>query len=193
MRLSSWLGIAAILVLVACDDDPFAPRDWDPADFSGEAVIYSASRADLQGRNSGFDFIGCTNGLPRPVAVDRQAESGCWDIVLVEQDGEFVLQPVGAFTGVTSTAALAEAEEADFEELTSAPRDSAMYKDSEATPIRLDRLYIVRSRQSFDNFGGTCVHYAKLDPLELDEEAGSFRFEYVWNPNCNSRELAGQD
>lgn len=192
MRLLPWLGTAAILTLVACDDDPFAPQSWDPEDFKSDAVIYSVSRADLQGRESGFDFLGCGSRPTGPVVVDRQDESGCWDLVLVEQAGEFMLKPVGAFTGVASTAAVAVAEETDFEAVTKAPRDTARYNRSEPTPIRLDELYIIRTRQT-SNYYGNCVRYAKLNPLELDEEAGSFRFEYVINPNCNYRELAGQD
>jgi len=174
------LVIPAVLTMAACGDD-FGIVDWTAV--PDTTLIYSASRADLLRMPAAFDFINLVR-----VEIESEGAGGNWDVALIEQDGAFHLAPEAFVTGSDSRAAIATSDVTQLEDVREAPSDTARFTRS-AVPIRIGDVYVVRSRR------GTCftfnvgVRYAKLKALEVDPEAGTFRFEVVRNPNCNNRAL----
>lgn len=184
VRALSFLILAAATVTAGCDDDPFGYREWtaDP----DTASIHSLRRPELAGLPSAFNF-GDASG-PHGVVVEIPTATGQWDVVLSEQQGGLVLAPAGAFPELPEAAGIATVDDVAFQDVTQAPGDTEDYVRSDAVPLQADRVYVVRSRP-VSTLLGTCVYFAKLEPVALDTEAGRFEFAYVWNPNCNSRAL----
>lgn len=179
MRILPLLALAvAPLFLAACDDE-FGPMDW--SDSPVPAVIYSLTRPELIGRASAYDFIGLV-----PVRVESPGATGSWDVALAEEDGRPVLLPVGALPGAPPAVGIATILDQHFEGVTRAPRDTAQYRRDAAVELRMDAVYVVRTRV---RPGTGCIHYARIRPVEWDAELGSFHFEVVRNPNCNDRAL----
>src|SRR5690606_34590005 len=176
------LALAVAPFLTACDDE-FGPLDW--SDAPEPAVIYSLTRPELLGKPSAYDFITLT-----PVRVETPGATGAWDVALAEEDGRPVLLPVGALPGAPRSVGIATILDRPFEEVTRAPRDTAQYRKDAPVELRMDAVYVVRSRV---RLASGCVYYARVRPVEWDAEEGAFRFEVVRNPNCNDRALTPPD
>jgi hypothetical protein len=56
-------------------------------------------------------------------------------------------------------------------------------------PIHLGSSYAFRTRQEAGAWGQRCVFYGKLEPLEVDAEAGRVTFVFDVSPECNKRKL----
>jgi hypothetical protein len=178
-----------LLLLVAftaaCDDD-LGPLNWNAT--PDTTLIYSASRPVLQGLPSAFDFINLVR-----VNIEHASATGAWDVALGEQNGAFVLVPASAIGGITSRAAVARVTGTDLAAVLEAPRDTA---DFDSTPIVIEEgaIYVVRTRRAFcTEFGTEGVRYAKLQAIDVDPGAGTFRFAVVRNPFCNDRALVPPD
>jgi hypothetical protein len=170
---------------VACDED-FGPTFWDAT--PDTVFIYSASRPQLLGLPSAYDFV----NLAR-INIESASATGAWDVVLAEQNGQFVLVPASAFPGIVSRAGIARVTGTDLAAILEAPRDTA---DFDATPVTIDEgaIYVVRTRRAFCNeFGTDGVRYAKIQAVDVDATAGTFRFVVVRNPFCNDRALIPPD
>jgi hypothetical protein len=175
------IPLAAVFALAACSD-PWGPQPW--AAIPVEITLYSASRPEYVGLVSALD-LGSepTSG----VAIEAPGATGQWDVVLVEQNGVLSLAPAGWFEGMTSRAAIATIENRAFIDVTEAPRDTAAYSRA-PVQLRTDVVYVLRSRRV--QCGFTAGHrYAKMQPIEVDQARGIFRFAVVRNPYCDDRAL----
>ena len=111
--------------------------------------------------------------------------------------GIILFAPAGLFqfqnptVGGASTAGVTEPIERTMDELRQAPSESAFVDDSMIT-IRPGFVYVVRSRTTGASFSG-CQNYAKVQPLEVNAEAGTVRLRVVGNERCNDRRLVEED
>ncbi len=179
MSLRFVLTVTALAGAAACGEDPFLVF-WQ--ENPQEATIYSLDRDELY-RPSAFDMSGRL-----PVVVENPLTSRQWDFALDRVDGELVLV-LPRTLGITSGAGIAPIEGVEFEDVREAPEDTLLYSTVEPLSIRLGTIYVVRTRQQSGSFGSVCQHYGKMEPLEVNEEAGVLRFLHDTSPDCNNRSL----
>lgn len=172
--------LGALLSLAACGDD-FGPSRWSAV--PDTTLIYSASRPDLIRQPSAFDVVNLSR-----VIIEGGGATGNWDIVLLEQNGTFVMAPERVLTGSDSRSGIARTNATTLEEVREAPGDTASFT-REPVAIQEGSIYILRSRRASCFGFGTGIFYAKLEALEVDPAAGTYRFAVVRNPNCNDRAL----
>ncbi len=172
------VGMACML-LTACGDDPFLLR-WT-ANLQ-ESVLFSLDRDELN-RASGFNMLsGAT------IVIENPQVEGDWDFSAERQGGQMVLLPPGAL-GVLSRAAVAALPGMLFDEVTRAPTDTLVYITDQPVPVDLGTIYVVRTHEQIGSFGRVCVYYGKIQPLEINLQAGIFRFLHNTSPDCNNRSL----
>jgi hypothetical protein len=174
--------VPILALAVAACEDPFALEPFP--NVADTTTLYSVSRPELLGLPSAFDFA---QG-PRRVVVESATELGIWDILLAEEGGSFQLVPQGAVLDPSSRAGIAVDSVRAFDEIVSAAADTAAYTRHAAVPLTLGNVYVIRTRVR-----GTCVFYAKLEPIALDAGIGSMEFRFVFNPNCANRDLSAPD
>jgi hypothetical protein len=180
MRLRSVWFVLLMPLLTACDGDDTLNWEAQP----DTVLLYSASRAEYIGRNSAFDFV-----FRSAKAIEDQGSTNNWDFTLAEQNGQLVLAPASAFSGLSSRAGLADIGPGVLEEIRRAPSDTAAFK-STPTVVRMGTIYVVRTRRATCPGGfGTGVIYAKMEALNIDLAAGTLRFRAITNPFCNDRAL----
>jgi hypothetical protein len=180
------LGPASLLALLvlsvalsACGDDPFAfPWTSRP----DTVLLYSLARPELN-LEAAYDFH---NELR--IRVEAANATGSWDVALDTRGGQLVLLPPGAL-GITSKASVAVIRGLSFADVLDAPEDTAAYTRSEAVPVEMGTVYVVKTAQSPGIFGTSCSYYAKLEPLVIDVEGGTLRFIVEASPVCNSLRL----
>lgn len=180
MRILSFLALAAAVSLTVGCDDNFGPEQLDFR--QDTAALFSLDRPEYVGRPAAYDFIRL-----REVVVESPGETGEWDVALTGEAGELFLTPAGALVQLNSRPAIAVVRDRTFEALARAPADTA-FRETEGVLAETGSVYVVRTRR-FAVVGGSCVNYAKVQPLEVDEAAGTLRFRTVQNPNCNDRAL----
>lgn len=173
------LVAAALVASAGCGDDPFR-IDWE--DNRLEAVLFSLDREELN-RPSAFSMR-----QRRTVVVESAGADGRWDFVVDRAAGELALLPPRAL-GVESRAGIVAFPGVEWEDVREAPRDSLAYTVDELVPLQLGTIYVVRTHQQSDPFGRQCVFYGKVEPVEVDDEAGVLRFLHDTNPACNDRDL----
>lgn len=192
MRIRTLACAAALILLVAACDDPndglFEPiiRE-DTVDLAipladselPSALDVAFSASPIRGR------------YPELVADAEQ-----WDLTIRREDGALVFVPAAAFgfqnpIGGRSSAGVTLPMERAFDEVIEAPTSGAFHTDSTIT-IRSDRIYVARSRQTPAAFGG-CENFAKLQPLSVDEAAGTVKIRIVGNARCNDPRLVEED
>jgi hypothetical protein len=179
-RLASLACLAVLgVVLWACGDDPFRLQ-WQ--ENPRERVLFTLDRPELN-RPQAFDML-----QGRRVVVQSATEDGSWDFAVDRRGGEMVFLPPRTL-GVPSQAALVPFPGATFEELREAPRDTAVYISREPVPIRQGTIYVVRTHQQAGPFGQRCFYYGKVEPLEVDLQAGTLRFLFDTSPDCNNLRL----
>ncbi len=176
---------AALLATAACSD-PFATGPWRvDATYPDTVQLYTLGRDSLLGKPSAFDF---TDVARTRVVVESPGETGNWDVALTDQGGGLVLMPPGALQAFprSSQIALLPAT-AVFDSLKKAPAasDSIVYRDSTTVPVIEGRVYIVRTRAASCYYGVNGHYYAKMEVLSADYDAGTMRFRYIADPNCN--------
>jgi hypothetical protein len=178
-RLVSGSILGAILVLAACGEDPFIVR-W--VENPREALLFSLDRQEFN-RPSGFEMLS-----GRRVVIESAGAGGAWDWALDRQDGEMFLLPPRVL-GVTSTAAIVPIPGVSFEQVEEAPADTALYIMREPVPVRMGTTYVIRSHEQPGGFGQLCAFFGKVEPLEIDVEAGTLRFLFDTSPDCNNPRL----
>lgn len=178
MKFALGLLVTSFL-LAGCGDDPFLVR-WraNPT----EAVLFALDREELN-KVSAFDMFFRTG-----VVIERSITEDQWDFAVERQGGQMMILPPGAL-GVESTAALVPFAGTEYDEVTRAPTDTLLYVSEEPIPVDLTAIYVVRTHQQAGSFGGACVYYGKIQPLEVDLEVGTFRFLFDSSPDCNNRSL----
>ena len=181
MTRSILLSTAAVLLFgaVACGDDPFR-INWEGNPV--EATLFSLDRDELN-RPSGFNML-----ERRTVIIESAAAEGRWDFLLDREEGNLLLVPAAAM-GVDSRAGIVAVPGAAWDDVTEAPADSLVYITEEPVQAELGTIYIIRTHMQFDLFGRQCRFYGKVEPVELDGEAGILRFLHDTNPSCNDRRL----
>jgi hypothetical protein len=176
-------GIVPLLVLVlvasGCDEnDSFYAWAASP----DTAVLYSLSRPELT-LVSAFNF-----SQRSPVRIETMGAGLSWDMALDTRGGHLVLLPPGAL-GIESRARVARLPGMTFSEIVEAPEDSLLYSGIQPVPLDLTSAYVVRTDLRGSPFGGTCVFYAKLQPLTIDVAEGSLEFVFDASPLCNDRRV----
>lgn len=181
MRAAQCAYLAVAASLAAGCRDPQSLIDWNGA--ADTVTIYSASRPELAGRISGFDF---TSGFR--VAIDAPGTAGNFDIALIDQGGSLALVPNGVLESRTNGAGLYATSEA-FENLTEAPRDTLLYKRTGTFALPKGQSYVVRSRDSSCSGIGSGFYYSKLQVLDVNVVRGTATFQWVRDPFCDDRRL----
>ncbi len=186
LHRSAVIAAAAFVVSfwsAGCGDDPFRLQ-WvqDP----DTALIYSLSRPELN-LASAFDFHGRV-----AFAIEAPGSTGQWDVVLDHRDGRLVLMPPGAI-GILSNARVAVFPGMTFDDVRKAPSDTAAYVSDQPVPVEFGTVYVVRTHRDRDQFGLSCLFYAKLEPIEIDVAAGTLTFVFDSNPLCNDLDLVPPD
>jgi len=170
--------------LTACKRrDPF---DIEWIESPDTSLLFSLARPDLN-LPSAFDFH---LGVAR--VVESPSSTGQWDVILDTQDDQliFLLPEV---LGIPSQARIIELPGLAFEEVRKAPSDTTAYTIDEAVPIRLGSVYVIRTNQGTDQFGFSCLFYAKMEALEIDLTGGTLLFVHDANPLCNDQDLVPPD
>lgn len=180
-RLTRIIPLAAVFLFAACDD-PFGPQPWNPEPI--QVTLYSASRPAYIGLVSAVDLA--TEPVSS-VSIEAPGATGQWDLVLVDLPGGLGLAPVAALGNPAAQAGIAVIQNQAFIDVREAPRESEAYS-REPVLLRPDVIYVVRSRRAGCGFT-TGFRYAKLQPIEIDQERGIFRFAVVRNPYCDDRAL----
>jgi len=181
-RRWGWLALAVLPLVGACGD-PFGPLSWDAT--PDTVTIWSASRPDLVGRPSGFDFA--LTGAP--VYIEVPTATNSWDVVLIDSGGQLALAPASYFSGQGIRSGIAVRPNSALEAVTRAPSDSSSYVHA---PVALvtGAVYVIRTRTDVCESGySTGTRYSKIRPVTIDEQAGSFTFELVRNPYCSNRDF----
>jgi hypothetical protein len=173
--------VAAAASFAAGCSDPASVITWNGA--ADTVTIYSASRPELAGRISGFDFV---NGYR--VAIDAPATAGSFDIALIDAGGSLALVPNGVLEGRTNGAGLYAATD-PFESLVEAPKDTLLYKRTGTFPLPRGQSYVIRSRDSSCSGVGSGFFYSKLQVLNVDVQRGTATFQWVRDPFCDDRRL----
>jgi len=184
VRIRFLLLLTIVAGLGACSDN-LGPQAWNAT--PDTITLYSASRIDLLGFPSAYDFVNLNL-----VRLENPGSTGSWDVALTGGPaGPMQLVPASAFEGQTSRAAVATISGQTFEALTSAPSDSAAFVSQPVT-IVTGGVYVVRTRRYACSFS-TAVNYAKIKALAVDPAAGTARLELVRNPICNDRSFVPPD
>lgn len=180
MRISSLLcTVAAALAAAGCGN-ALGPQEWTPT--PDTVTLFSVSRPDYTGLPSGLDFV-----IGQTVPIEASTATG-FDVVLAQQDGNFVFLPEDALVGVTTGAGVSPVTGTSFDALQEAPSDTSAYVHATAVPLQVGGIYVVRSRQSTCGYV-TGQWYAKVQALSVDQADGTAQFQFVRNPYCNDRNL----
>lgn len=178
------ITVAVSVPLVACGDDILSP-DWSSA--PDTIRLFSLARPDLN-LPSGFSF-----NRRQLVRIETPNATGQWDLGLDTRDGELVFITPGALN-IVSRARIQPLSGLEFVEVRRAPSDTTEFVPPEQpVPVSTETIYVVRTSESAGSFGRRCVYYAKLEPLEVDEETQSVELVYDSNPICNNRDLIPPD
>ncbi len=181
VRLIPVLALAGL----GCGDD-LGLGDW--VAIPDTAVIYSLSRPELLRQPAAYDFVQL-----RRVVVENPGVTGTWDVVLAEENGQFVIVPASNFPLLTmSRAAVGETTHATLEALREAPSDTAAYT-RKPLALRTGAVYVVRSRRDICFGFGSGVRYGKFQVVDMDATLGAVTIAAVRNPFCNDRKLIPPD
>ena len=174
--------IAPVLILVlaasGCGDEDFFTWTASP----DTVRLYSLSRPEL-------DLLSAFNFRDRSrVRIETVGAGFSWDVALDTRGGQLVLLAPRAL-GIESRARVARLPGMTFDEIIDAPEDSLLYSDTQPVALDLTSGYVVQTDLRGSPFGGSCVFYAKLQPLTIDVAAGSLEFVFDVSPLCNDRRV----
>jgi hypothetical protein len=165
--------------LTACGD-AIGPQFWVAR--PDTLVIHSVSREEFVGYLSAVDLI----AEPiTPLPIEVQGVTGNWDFALVDAGGGLALLPSAALPGMGIRSRIAMLRGVRFDDLEEAPRDTAAYSAG-AVPLLPDAVYVIRTRRAACGFSQG-YRYAKLEPIEINQQRGILRFAVVRNPYCDDR------
>jgi hypothetical protein len=171
--------VLLLALSVSACDDPFQIR-WESQ--PDTALIYSLARPEPN-LHSAFNFY-----FRSTLAIESPGSTGQWDVALDTENGRLVLLPPRAL-GINSRARIAALPGIAFGDVTDAPADTAAYVSNRAVPVALGTTYVVQTSEQTGTFGERCVFFAKLEPLIVDEVAGTLTFQYDASPVCNDPRL----
>lgn len=178
MHRRTTAALLAAFAVAGCNDDIDLDRGWEAQ--IDTVTLFTVDLAEYQGLPSAYDIQ-----ATRTLRVEDPAATGSWDFALTGGvDAPLTLTPLGAFFDVVSNAGIAPIENRTFEEVESAPSDSAAYVVDGTVTLTEGLVYVVRSRQS-----SGCMNFAKLETLDIDQAAGVLTFHLMANPSCNDRAL----
>ena len=178
MHRRTTAALLAALAVTACNDEIYLDRGWDAE--VDTVTLFTVERAEYQGMAAAFDI-----NARQTVRIEDPGATGRWDFALTGGvDGPLTLTPLGAFFDVASNAGVATVQDRTFEELESAPSDDDAFVTDTIVALADDVVYVIRSRVV-----NGCMNFAKVDPLAIDQTAGSLTFQVTANPSCNDRAL----
>jgi hypothetical protein len=175
-------SLVTLAVLVAaCGGEDFLV-DWEENPL--EQVLYSLDR-EPEGtlRQTAFNML-----ERRGLVIEDPVAQGRWDFAVDREAGRLVLLPPQAL-GVTSRAAIARIPGTTFANVIEAPSDTLVYSTNQSVPVELGTVYVIRTHQQPGFFGQFCFFFGKIEPIEIDVEAGILRFLHDVSPDCNNRSL----
>ena len=173
-----------LAVAAGCEANPLAPPLWTAV--TDTAVIYSLAKPQL-------DLLSAFNFRERaPVRIETTGGATQWDIALDTRAGQLVLLPPGAL-GVQSAGRIMRLANSTFASVEEAPKDTLVYSATQALPVDLKSVYVIKTDRRVTEFGGACSYYAKMAPIAADVAAGTLRFIYDASPLCNDRKLVPPD
>lgn len=175
--------LLAALAGTACDDGlDLIDESWTAA--VDTVTLYTVDVPAYQGLPAAFDIR-----VRRTQRVEDPSATGSWDFALAGGGAEpLALVPLGAFFDVSSSAGIATISGESFDQLDRAPGDTAAYVRTAPVILSDGAIYVVRSRQ-FSCGGAAASNFAKMEALDVDQDAGTFRFRVTANPRCNDRAL----
>jgi hypothetical protein len=177
------LAAALFATLTGCDNDPFEIR-WNAT--PDTVRLYSLARPEPN-LPSGFGFFDRAR-----IQVETPGATGQWDVALDTENGQLVLKPPGAL-GISARAAIATLGSVPFDDVDEAPGDTLLYELDDPVVMSTGTVYAIRTNRRTGNFGSTCVHYGKMEPLIVDVASGEMEFRYVRSQICNDRSLVPPD
>ncbi len=140
-------------------------------------------------RPSGFNVVsGRSAGSPGSVRVD---ESDRWDVAFAVLDGAPVWLPRGFFDGLEPSSGILRLTVA-FDQVREVPENRDLYETRQPVPISEAAVYAIRSRQD-PTLSLPCRLYAKLEVLSIQGDPAQVRFRFLWNPNCDDRNVTPGD
>lgn len=187
-KTTGFLSLCCLaLVVTGCED----PAGWqvDPLLATDTVDLVAPTAPEtLRHLPTALDVVAQGGIIVGGRHPERVADAEEWDFVVRVRDGALVLVPAGAL-GMNNDPGITRALDGQtFEQVRSAPPRASFLTDS-AVVMQPGSVHAVRSRQ-FVSFFGFCVQYAKLQPLEVDPEAGTLRLQLTTNENCGDTRLA---
>ncbi len=181
MRFSRIFFLPLVVVAAAACNDNLGPTAW--SDLPDTVTLYSASRANLIGKPSGFDFT-----APRAVVVESASEAQSFDMMLTDQGGSFSLLPSGVVLGSANRAGLARVTADSLHAIRQAPTDTAAFVQTAPVPVHVGDFFVARSRRV------SCVlttgsYYSKLQILAVNADSGTVKLAFARNPYCGDTSL----
>lgn len=180
---------AAAFSLAACDDPTGIGRAvvvTDTVTIGAPSVAADTVPTALDVLSLDQLAIGGGRFPERPLQADE------WDVALRLRNGVFSLVPRGALglegrrAGITGAVA-----GATFEGLSEAPPSSS-FQTGSGVELAVGSVYVVRSR-AYSLGGGACWQFAKVQPLELDADAGTASFAVATSARCQDTRLVARD
>jgi hypothetical protein len=187
IRLLALLPLTA--ALIACED----PVGWQMPDVRLVVdTVTITAQGIAEDQPSALDatvpgvLARVLGGTRYPERVDVRH----WDFVLRRDGADFFLYPAAAL-GLDSlnSAAFAPAPGgASMDEIDRAPPRSQF---ESVTPLRLQSgiVSVHRTRVWLAPGGGPCQQFGKLQPIEMDLQAGTVRLAVATNPLCSDERL----
>ncbi len=181
MRFSRIFFLPLVVVAAAACNDTTGTIAW--SDAPDTVTLYSASRADLLGHPSAFDFT-----IPSTIVLESATAGSSYDMVLVDQAGAFSLLPSTILLGTYNRAGLAPVIADSLHAIRQAPTDTTQFVTRSPVPIHLGDFFVVRSRQT------TCTlttgsFYGKFQVVAVKPDSGTVRLAIARNPYCGDTSL----
>lgn len=192
MRYIALASVALLTIGLAACDDPNAGL-YDPI-MREDTVQLAVPLADTE-IPTALDVSYATSPV-RGRFPELVGDAEEWDVAIRRGDGGLRFVPAGVFgfnnpIGGATTAAVTAPLDRAIDEVRQAPADSTMVRD-ESVAIVPQGVYVVRSRATAASFSG-CQNYAKVQPLEIDVDAGLVKLRVIGNARCNDRRLTEAD
>lgn len=181
MRISGIFFLPLVVVAAAACNDNLGPVAW--SDVPDTVTLYSASRASLVGKPSGFDF-----SAPRTVVLESATESGAFDMAFKDQGGGFALIPSGVVLGTYNRAGIATVTADSLRAIRQAPSDTARFTTNASVAVHVGDFFVIRSRRVSCTLT-TGSYYAKLQVLAVNADSGTMKMAYARNPYCGDQSL----
>jgi len=187
VRWNTLAGSLLLLLLGVAQGCRLGDYEVNPA-LRSDTVRIAAADVPLNiGLPSAVDITG--DGLGRIQGArfpERQIDAEEWDLTLRFRSGQLVLAPQQAL-GYDRLSAITDPLVGQaFDELREAP-PARTFRGDRPVPVQLGAVYAVRSRAVY---GGSCVQFGKLTPVEVDASTGRVLLRIVTNERCGDQRLA---